>query len=31
MQPELAQKALEELQKQSTVVYDTEFFNMAKK
>jgi hypothetical protein len=31
MSPELAQKAMEELQKQSAVVYDTEFFNMAKK
>jgi peptidyl-prolyl cis-trans isomerase C len=30
MRPELAQKALEDLQKKSVVVYDTEFFNMAK-
>jgi parvulin-like peptidyl-prolyl isomerase len=31
MAPELAQKAVVELQKNSVVVYDTEFFNMAKR
>jgi foldase protein PrsA len=31
MMPELAQKAVVELQKNSVVVYDTEFFNMAKR
>jgi peptidyl-prolyl cis-trans isomerase C len=29
--PELAQKSMEDLQKKSVVVYDTEFFNMAKR
>lgn len=31
MAPELAQKAVMDLQKSSVVVYDTEFFNMAKR